>query len=240
MKIRITLLILLCASLAAARNIDITGEVFHTIQTGKTVTVDFGVWNYGFNNPGVSPYPTSIGFLLLGIVPQGQTGKMLPGSSQTYFPDYVFEASLESMDGSISVPLLDVNADRLGLATGHLVATLGTFSAGGGTPLDVAVLSASVSMSAETSAALFGSNLENYNNAARIRLVNRGAAFTIGLGDPYTVGQSISEPGIRGSGPVSTAGIPGAVILHNPEPATIALLAVPLVGLWWKARKRSR
>jgi hypothetical protein len=170
----IPILMLAFSGRALPGDIDITAETFHTVLTGQTVTVDFGVWNYGVNNPGVSPYPTQVGFSAIGVVPE--SGQTLPGSTPVYFPGYLFEAFLEALDGSVSMPLHDSSAGRLGLGSGYLVATLGTFSASGSLQ-QVGVLSGSVSIPLAVSEALFGTNLNNYNNAARIRLVNQGLPF---------------------------------------------------------------
>jgi len=219
--------ILLLCGFARAGVIDITSRSWAVVHNGHTVTAYFGVWNYGANNPDVSPYPTTVGLLAIGQLSAGQTVATVPGSTQQYLPGYVFEAYLESLDGSFSTPLFNAAANALGLGTGYAVVTVGTVSIGGELR-EVGTLSGSFQMSEAQSEALFGTAIGNFNDAARIRLVNRGEDFLLGMGDPYTVGSSISEPGIRGAGAVQTAGIPGTVTINNPEPGTWALMAMPL------------
>lgn len=218
--------------------IDVTRSKLAWIETGGIITVEFGIGNYGRNNPGVSPYPTTVGLLAIGQIPKGLTAENVPGSSQPYLPGMYLQAYLESVDGSISIPFSDPNATGLGLAPGYLIALTGQFSAGG-TAVPVATFQGSVSMSLDTAEALFGSNAGSYSGAAQIRLVNLGAPFVLGIGDPYTVGQSISEPGIRGLGRVQTAGMPGIVTIHNnPEPSTAALLVLPAALFWLVMKPR--
>lgn len=222
-----------------ATKIDVTSDSVATLKTGKTLIVDFGVWNYGVRNPDTSPYPTSLGFSAVGLIPEGASAEAVPGSSQTAFPAYLMQAFLESLDGSISVPFHDPLAVRLGFGTGYIVAVPGIFSASG-TPISVAAFQGSVSLPIELSESLFGSNIGNYNDAARIRLVNRGEAFAFGIGDPYRISQTITVPGVRGLGDAQTSGITGAVTIYNPEPSTMLLLVLPLAGVWWCQRRRTR
>jgi hypothetical protein len=237
-RFSLLLLLPLLASLAQAGMLDITGETFHTLGTGKTLYAEFGVWNYGANNAGSSPYPATIGLAVIGALPS-TAGQFVPGSSETYFPDFAFAVYLESLDGSVSAPFFSSASAALGLPAGQLPLTLATVLAGGDLR-QVAVIAGTVSLTPELARELFGSNLNNYNSAARIRIVNEGVPFTLGLGGAYTVGQSISEPGIRGEGPVQTAGIPGPVTLSNPEPSTATLLVLPVAGLFAVARMRRR
>src|SRR5438874_2513373 len=160
----LVLCLLACCWPITAGSIDVTGDLFVTIPQGRDLTIQFGVWNYGHNNPGFSPYPTTIGFLALGPPLTDNTPAV--------------QGWLESLDGTVSVPF----------GSGYLLAMPGAISFGGGTPIDVLTLSGSVSIPLSISEALFGDNFANYNDAAVIRLRNDGLPFTLGLGAPYTVG----------------------------------------------------
>lgn len=231
------LLIAVSSPLAAGR-IDVSNQTFAWVHPGAGVEIHFGVWSYGWNNPGYSPYPTQLGLEIIGQLPSSLAAP-IPDSTAAYFPGLLFTGWLESLDGTVSVPLYDPNADRLGLPVGTLLVSPGTFSAGGDSPLDVAVLAAFVSMSQETSEALFGANIGSRTNAALIRLDNIGQGFTVGIGPGYTARNSVSEPGIAGLGPAQTAGTTGQVEVVNPEPSTWLTLACALVLLGFLRRRRA-
>jgi len=233
------LLVLMAAGSAplAARPFDVSDQIFVTVQTGEDLLIHFGVWNYGYNNPGVSPYPTRVGLMVLGQDPAGRPVGTIPDTTIEYFPGLVFEGWLESLDGSVSLPLYDSNAARLGLAEGLLVVTRASVTSSGGPAVPAAAINALQFLPVSTSEALFGAHIGSYDNAAVIRLHNWGANFQIGLGPGWTVGRSISEPGIGGLGPVETSGITGRVTMENPEPSTWLLLGGGLTLLGWLARR---
>jgi hypothetical protein len=239
------LLTLLCITPSLAAVLDVTGVPFATLEPGQTMAFEFGVWNYGLNNPEYSPYPTSIGFQALGLHPEGATTAPLPGTTQVYLTGYLFEGFLESLDGSVSVPLMDSLAARLGYGPGYLLAAPSTVCNSAGCPLETMSVLGTASFSLETSAALFGPNLNNYQNAAMIVLRNLGQPFVLGLGEPYTAGQSFIISGVSGAGPVQTAGIRGSVTtISNPEPSTFllcggALAAVALARISHKKAGKS-
>jgi hypothetical protein len=110
-----------------------------TIQLAPAsqLTVDFAMPGFNPNNPGAL-FPTTIGLELVGTVPGGSTTVNIPGSSQSYYSGILLNASLKSLDGTVSLPLFDADAWRLGLATGNLVAeSTGVDSAGNDTPLSL-------------------------------------------------------------------------------------------------------
>jgi len=206
------------AANSPAITIDVTNRSFATIGTGHDLAVHFGVWNYGINNPGFEPFPTTIGFQIIGPL-EADVGLGAGQSSTAGSPvDFGFNAYLEALDGTVSIQSPDA-----------LIPSLGSLSIQGGSPTQFQILSGSFTLSLFQSQAVFGSNLANFNNAAVIRLHNLGDPFTIGLGSPYSVRDAISEPGISGPGPARTAGIPGEVTLSIPEPATWMLLAGAIV-----------
>jgi hypothetical protein len=233
-------LLLALATPALASVVDVTTEELARVHCGALIDAYFGVWNYGQNNPDVSPYPTTVGVQILGQVSSWfPEAVAVPDTTASYFPGLVFEGWLESLDGTITVPLFDPNASRLGLPVGTVVATPGTYQAGGQS-VDVAVLAATAYMSEEMSELLFGSNVGNYDNAARIHLRNVGLAFIAGIGPGYTVQQSVLEPGVSGAGGTQTAGLTGHVLVSNPEPATWLLVVGALAVVGWRVtRSRS-
>lgn len=214
------ILVTVLAANSHAITIDVTNRSFAIIGTGRDLTVHFGVWNYGVNNPGFEPFPTTIGFQIIGPLEVGDGLGAGENSMGARPMDYGFNAYLEALDGRVSIQSPDV-----------FIPSLGSLSIQGGSPTQVAILSGSFTVSLWQSQAVFGSNLANFNNAAVIRLHNLGDPFRIGLGSPYSLQDAISEPGIGGLGPARTAGIPGKVTLSNPEPATWMLLAAAIVLL---------
>ncbi len=240
MKPLATLLLLLLAMSmpVLAGRIDVTGDSSAWVHSGATIEIQFGIWNYGLNNPGYSPYPTQIGVQVTGFRP-GSPAATIPGTTLQYFEGFLFQGWLESLDGGIVAPFYDPNAALLGLPEGSLLVTPGTFTSGGSSPIDVAVLAAFLTLPESTSEALFGANAGNYNNAARIRLRNAGAGFTIGIGPGYTVQGAVREPGIAGLGPAQTSGITGQVVIANPEPSTWLTLAGALAIFAILMRRRA-
>ncbi|HPQ15624.1 MAG TPA: hypothetical protein PLP04_10360, partial [Bryobacteraceae bacterium] len=152
MKPLATLLLLLpVASLPVlADRLDVTGDPTAWVHTGASLTVEFGIWNYGLNNPGYSPYPTQIGLHVIGLRPDSPPVS-IPNTTLQYFEGYVFQAWLESLDGEISVPFRDPNAELLGLPEGSLLVMPGLFQPGGRSPLEVAVLSAFLTLDPKVS-----------------------------------------------------------------------------------------
>lgn len=59
----------------AAETIDVTSRTFATLRHGARLSAEFGVWNYGRNNPEYSPYPTGIGLLVIGADLAGVPGR---------------------------------------------------------------------------------------------------------------------------------------------------------------------
>jgi hypothetical protein len=222
---------------ANAGRIDIGDLASAKVAEGKDVFIHFGVWNYAAANPGASQYPTSLGLLVLGPAPSSGSTLLVPDGTAAYVPGYLFEGYLESLDGSISVPLVDPLAVHVGLPPGFLLLAPAAFAAGGAGPVPVAAIGASVSFSEALSEALFGVAVGSYDNAAIIRLRNRGADFEIGLGSTYPVRTSVSIPGVTGSGPAATSGVNGRVLLENPEPSTWVLLAAGLGLIAWGRRR---
>lgn len=186
---------LLSALPAAAGPIDIGGLEHATLGPHGTLLVEFSVWNYGVNNPGFPP-PTHLGLTVLGLPPDS-TGE-----------DYSFEVRLESLDGSAWADF-----------AGPLSLVDGTFSAGGGAPIDVAVLSGSIDLTDELAAQIFADGL-----AARFVIRDLGGSFVLGLGSGYTIRQSVWEPDVHGDGGWTVAGLTGSVTVATPEPPGWSLL----------------
>ena len=144
------------------------------------------------------------------------------------YSSVIFSASLESLDGSYSIPLFDSDAALLGLPDGDLV--LGTgYRSGGSYSGPIAVLSATVMLSSAEAADLFSATaLQPWSEAFVIRLVNVGDDVTFGYsGSPITSALSASLSSADGT--LSVGAMPLQVELQDcPEPGTIGLL---LIGL---------
>ena len=138
----------------AAGSVDVSSQSFAFVHPGASVAVDFGIWNYGRDNPGFSPYPQSFGLDVVVEVPAGQTA-FVTGSSAEYYPRYLLQGWVESLDGSVSVPLEDPLAAAVGYSSGTLLLAPGV-SDSGASELDVGIISAVVDLSPEMSEALFG------------------------------------------------------------------------------------
>ncbi len=216
---RLATFVLLSALPLAAGSVDVTDQSFARVHPGAGVTIDFGIWNYGLDNPGSSPYPASFDFSVITQDPDATTANA-PGSAAAYYPGYLFQGWVESLDGSVSVPLYDPLAEQLGFNPGALLLAPGVFDSGSTPQLSVGVLSAMVNLSPEMAQALFGSSF-----TARMVLQNLGPAIVLGIGPGYTVRNAISEPDVTGAGPDTVAGITGTVTVDNPEPATWTLAA---------------
>lgn len=196
------------------------------------LTVDFAMPGFNPANPGAL-FPTTIGLEIVGTVPAGSATALIPGSSQSYFTSILAEASLESLDGSVSLPLFDADSWRLGLTTGTLVAD----STGG----DTFMISAQVAVSLNASEAIFGNT-----GQAQFVIQNLGSAFTIGLGPGYSLSNAILAPLTANNGSVETAGYlqstqiispANSSIVGVPEPATLGIAAAGCTLLFWLRRR---
>jgi hypothetical protein len=209
--------------------IDITGASSTVLPAQSHLTVEFGVWNYGFNNPDSSPYPTRIGFLLPGKIPASANVETAPGSTMSYYPEYRFEAWLSSLDGSVVIPWAGAH---------DLYAIPGVICRGGCT--DAMIIQGAFELTPAQSEALFGDNLDNFSNAALFHLVNHGLPFTLGSEAFPSIGQAIQFPGIAGAGIAQTGGLTGIATINNPEPATFLLASGALALFWGRKHLRRR
>jgi len=213
-----------------AGNVDVTADSQVTLQDGDSLSVGLGVWNYASQASAAgltSPYPAEISFTLGGL-PEGLPTSTIPGTSAVYTPGMLFSATLESLDGSISMPLFDSNAALLGLPDGDLVLTTG-FRSGGSYSGPIAVLSATVMLSSAEAADLFSATaLQPWSEAFVIRLVNVGDDITFGYSDS-PISSALSASLSSADGTLSVGAMPLQVELQDcPEPGTIGLL---LIGL---------
>lgn len=212
----------------AAGRIDVTYDPTAFVHPGAEVEVYFGTGSY-------RSYPSVVSVQVHAQLEPWFVAAALPSGTADYYTGLLFEGSLVSRDGSISVPLFQDAAFQLGLPLGSLLVTPGTYVDGSG-ELDVAVISASVLLDEATSAALFGGNLGSYNDAAMFHFQNLGAALTIGLGPGHFVRNAITEQ--VGDGSRWNTGVTGTVMVENPEPDTWALFAGALVLLGVGYRRR--
>ena len=216
MKPILILVVLLAAASIPlmANRVDVTNNTSVWVHTGAYLEFQFGIWNYGKDNPGYSPYPEQIGLQVAGL----DVSKYLD-PALGYYPELAVEGWIYSLDGTVDIPL------------GTLFVTPGTFETGSGDSIGVGVVSTTLYLTDAQSQRLFGNNIGNYSSAATVRLRNVGEGFTLGVSPDYTVHNWISEPGVSGDGPVQTGGITGKVTLANPEPGTFLLLGGALILL---------
>jgi hypothetical protein len=210
---------LLTAPLSAGV-IDVTDAPAAYVHPGAALAVQFNLSGYAAAAFGGSGYPSEIRFSILG--PEMPAAAPIGGSSSEYVPRFVFQGWLESLDGSYSQPLVDAGAQRLGLPEGTLLVSPGTATVGG-TPMSVSVIGGFVFLEPGFAESLAGT--------ARIRLVNRGEGFTIGLGDVLPVRNSIWTTGISAGGSFTEGGITGTVEVMSPEPSQWLLMTSAVIFL---------
>jgi hypothetical protein len=235
-----SLMLGLYAATAGATPIDVTDRAYIALPSGADVVIQFGVTTYAHNNRMASPYPANIEFLLM-TTSLPESGSARHGNT-VYFPEYQFQAWIESLDGTVRAPLADTDAHPLNLPLGTLVLKQGSIGRNKKQSAQVGILQGEADLSLSLSQQLFGSRIGDYNDAAQIRITNLGPAFTIGLGPEYTVGNAVSFPSLKGNGNVETAGIRGAVIVENPEPGSLAMFFggfALLAACRWAARRRN-
>jgi hypothetical protein len=228
---RLAMCIFMAAAPLAAGRIDVSDYTFAEVRHGDTMIADFGIWNYGVNNPGYSAYPTGFCLRIITQAP-GEETAALPGSTAEYFAGYAFRGWAESLDGEVSTPLYDPRAASLGFETGTLLLTPGILN---GTRA-AGVVSGSASMTSRIAEELFGSRF-----SARIFLENLGPDVTLGIGRGNVVRNAVLVPGVAVLGPRRVAGVVQTVTVANPEPATWALAAgAAVLLLIAPLRSRSR
>jgi hypothetical protein len=221
---RLLLLALLLASVApvTATTLDVTNNSQVTLQTNDSLL--FYISDNSSCSHG-STYPGDIE-MLLGSMPLGGPVASIPGTSGVYMPGILFAGTIESQNGSDSIPLTDPDAARLGLPTGDMLLTPGSRSGGSYSgPIDL--LSAEVTFSPAEAAALFASG------EAVIDLHNIGAPITFGY-PGSSIASDFSASLISHDGSQSVgARVMQVECVHNntPEPGTIGLLIIGLTIL---------
>lgn len=215
--------LLVAASLpVAAGRIEVTNSTLASVHPGAKLEVHFGTGSY-------ETAPSQVSVQVIAQLEPWFAAAALPSGTGSYYDGLLFEGWLVSRDGSFSVPLYQDAAFQLGLPLGTLLFTPGTYISGSGAEMNVAVLTATVQLDEATAAALFGDNLDSYNNAAWFLFHNLGANLTVGLGPGYTVRNSITTQ--VGDAERTVSGITGLVTVANPEPATWAMFGGALLLL---------
>jgi hypothetical protein len=225
--VRIAAFALLLTAPLIAAVIDVTSAPAAYVHPGAAVAVQINLTGYAAAAYGGPAYPSEIRFSILG--PKIPLSASIDGSSAQYEPGLLFQGWLESLDGSYSLPLVDAGALRMGLPEGMLLAGPGTATVGG-TPMSVSVIDGFVFLEPGFAEALGGT--------ARIRLVNRGEGFTIGLGDLLPVRNSVWTTGLSADGSFAVGGVTGRVEIMNPEPSGWLLMASGVIFLVTSLLKR--
>lgn len=220
------LLAILLAPIApvAASALDVTTNSQVTLGTDDSLIFYISSGSSSFTK---ATYPGEVE-ILLGSMPLGGPMASIPGTSGMYMPGILFTGTIKSQDGSISIPLIDPDATRLGLPAGDLLLTQGSRSGGSYSgPIDL--LLANVTLSSKEAAALFASG------EAEIDIRNTGRPVTFGYsGSPIVSDFTASLVGDGGSQSVG-ARVLGAECVHpptaTPEPGTIGLMILGLAIL---------
>ncbi|HTQ57745.1 MAG TPA: PEP-CTERM sorting domain-containing protein [Bryobacteraceae bacterium] len=215
---------------AMASLVNVTGSAEVTLNNGDSL-----VFHIADPDGGCHPsYPNEIE-MVIGSLPLGGPVTPIPGTSQGYLAGWLFSATLESADGSFSLPLTDADATRLGLGTGTLVLTPGARSGGSyAGPIDV--LSAAVTLTPAQAAELFASG------DPVIELRNIGDTLTLGY-PGSTIGNDFSASLISGwqsQGARVTEVDCRHASARVPEPGTLGLLLIGGALLVGRARHKSR
>ncbi|MDQ6675779.1 MAG: hypothetical protein M3Z09_00620 [Acidobacteriota bacterium] len=223
-----TLLCVLLAAAASARAepVNLTGGQNFDFKTGSDLFVRFSVWNYAMNNRGNSPYPTSVGLQLVGAQASSSL-TAIPGSSASYFAGYLLQGWLQDTAGTVSTPFTSPDAARLGLPDGSLLLEPG-IATGSASP--ITLIEADAVLTGNLSASIFGPDVASRGSGAVIHLRNLGHDLQIGMAGGFSLLSAISEPSIRGAGPVQTSGITQRIdVVAVPEPGGLALAG--LIGI---------
>lgn len=170
--------------------------------------------------------------VLLGAMPLNGPMASIPGTSCLYSQGFLFEGTLESLDGEIVIPLVDSNALRLGLPAGDLVFADG-FRFGGSYSGRVSLLSGTRPISSEQA--------EKLLSPGKFKLGFRN------LGQPVTVGYSgslitsaVSASLISADGTRSQGAMPLRVLIQQaPEPGTFILLAAGIAFIGFRRHRSS-
>ena len=217
---------------AAASTLDVTTNSQVTLGTDDSLIFYISSGSSSFTK---ATYPGEVE-ILLGSMPLGGPVASIPGTSAVYMPGILFTGTIESQDGSFSMPLVDPNATRLGLPAGDLLLTPGSRS-GGSYSGSIDLLSADVTLSSQQAAAVFASG------EAEIDIRNMGSPVTFGYsGSPIVSDFTASLIGDGGSQSV------GARVLNaectppskTPEPGTIGLLIIGLTILTTRLARRQQ
>jgi len=231
---RLLLPALLLASIApaGASLVDVTNADQVTLDTNGSllfyISEDLTSAGHG------SIYPGEVE-MILGAMPLGGPVASIPGTSSVYLPNILFNGTIESQNGEISIPLTDPDAGRLSLPAGDMLLTPG--SIGGGSysgPIDL--LSAEVTLSPAEAAALFSSG------EVVIDLYNAGAPITFGY-PGSSIASDFTASLISPDGSQSAGGrVMQVQCVNTPEPPTIGLLIIGLTIMCTRlaAMRRSR
>lgn len=174
--------------------------------------------------------------IVLGGMPFGGPASPIPGTSGVYMSSILFSGTLESPDGSISIPLSDANAARLGLPSGDLLMVPGSHS-GGSYSGPVDLLSATATLISPDAAALFASG------EAVIDLHNIGGSVTLGYAGSH-IANDFSASLVNSGGTQSWGArvVRVEAMTATPEPGTINYLVIGLtmIGLSIISARASR
>jgi hypothetical protein len=213
------------------------------LEPNEELIVIFQMPGYSTDMSAAS-FPSLIGLELAGSVPSGSATAAIPGSSASYYSGMMLQASVQSSDGMLSLPLFDADSWRLGLPTGDVVAGV---NPGGG-----AISYADVALSLSMSEALFGTS-----GQFEIAITNKGSEMTIGLGTGYSLSNAILATLTADGGAVQSAAYLESYQVLNPaqsvtpgfsaqtgaavpEPGTTGATVIGGAALVWLWCKRIR